>query len=147
MATERAPLTLAFGCGLWSNEASRLSTQIELTEACRELNIKILDTSNTYVRSCILLFRSHTNGILQTNGESERHLGNAGLSSEFQVITKASMGLVPGGSTKEGILKGWQESQKSLKTDKVSKFRHISCIGLVELKLETGGVLPSSRSG
>ena len=39
-------------------------------------------------------------------------VGNEGLHFEFQITTKAVMCLKPGGSSKEGILKGWEESEK-----------------------------------
>jgi len=48
----------------------------------------------------------------QGGGESEKFVGNEGLHSEFQITTKAMMCLKPGGSSKEEILKGWEESEK-----------------------------------
>jgi aflatoxin B1 aldehyde reductase len=55
----------------------------------------------------------------QSGGRSEKFIGDNGLSSEFQIITKAPMGLAHNGSTKEGILKQWEESEEALKTDRV----------------------------
>jgi hypothetical protein len=54
------------------------------------------------------------------HGQSEAFLGQEGLSSEFKIITKAPSCLSPGGSTKEGVMQQWTESQASLKTEKVA---------------------------
>jgi len=64
---------------------------------------------------------------LKNHGKSEESLGTAGLSSEFRIITKASMVLTPGGATKEGILKDWDLSAAALKIDHVRflSFREI----------------------
>lgn len=56
----------------------------------------------------------------QARGESEAFLGNEGLSSELQIMTKAPSCLVPGGSTKDGIIKHWKESEVALKTKRVA---------------------------
>jgi len=63
----------------------------------------------------------------KNHGKSEEYLGASGLSSEFEIITKASMVLTPGGATKEGILKDWGLSTAALNTDHVCllSFREI----------------------
>jgi hypothetical protein len=38
---------------------------------------------------------------------------------KFEIITKASGGIVPGGLTKDGIIKGWNESEAALKVHHV----------------------------
>ncbi|KAH7354921.1 NADP-dependent oxidoreductase domain-containing protein [Rhexocercosporidium sp. MPI-PUGE-AT-0058] len=55
-------------------------------------------------------------------GASEEFIGNEGLSSEFDIITKARMGLVPGGASKEGIFKSWRDSEDALKVKKVKYY-------------------------
>lgn len=57
--------------------------------------------------------------VLQSHGQSEAFLGDEGISSEFEIITKASGGVVPGGLSKEGVFKGWAESQAALKVERV----------------------------
>lgn len=47
------------------------------------------------------------------------YLGQALTSSDFLIETKAEMGLKPGGSTKDGIIAGWKQSQEALKMEKV----------------------------
>ena len=54
------------------------------------------------------------------HGQSEAFLGQEGLSSEFKIITKAPSCLSPGGSTKEGVVEQWTESQAALKTGHVT---------------------------
>ena len=61
----------------------------------------------------------HSLSVPQAHGESETFLGNEGVLSEFEVITKASGGVVPGGLCKEGIIKGWHENQAALKVYRV----------------------------
>ncbi|KAF8861786.1 Aldo/keto reductase [Acephala macrosclerotiorum] len=94
---------LVFGVGNWNNDPANLSKQREILAICRKHGIKTFDVARHYSR-----------------GESEKFLGNEGLSSEFEIITKTPMGLVPKGSTKEGIIEQWGESSRALKTDKVA---------------------------
>ncbi|KUJ06949.1 Aldo/keto reductase [Mollisia scopiformis] len=98
---------LIFGVGYWNNEPSSLQKQQELLSICRKYGIKAFDTARHY-----------------GHGESEKFLGNEGLASsgEFEIITKAAMGLTPEGATKEGIIKGWVESSEALKTEKVATY-------------------------
>ncbi|KAE9371325.1 Aldo/keto reductase, partial [Stipitochalara longipes BDJ] len=95
-------MPLILGLGVLSED---LHVQNDIVEAARVSNIKCLDTARHY-----------------NSGRSEKFIGDNGLSSEFQIITKAPMGLTPGGSTKEGILKQWEQSAKALKTGKVSMY-------------------------
>jgi hypothetical protein len=46
-------------------------------------------------------------------------LGNQGLAKSFQIITKASMGMV-GGANKDGVVNDGNASLEAMKTDKVS---------------------------
>jgi hypothetical protein len=62
----------------------------------------------------LLPFDPTADQYVQGGGRSEKFIGDNGLSSEFQIITKAPMGLLPGGSTKEAILQQWEESAKAL---------------------------------
>ncbi|CZR63220.1 related to aldehyde reductase (GliO) [Phialocephala subalpina] len=94
---------LVFGVGHWNNDPANLSEQQEMLAMCRKHGIDTFDVARHY-----------------SHGESEKFLGNEGLSSEFKIITKAPMGLFPNGSTKEGIIEHWEESSKALKTDKVA---------------------------
>ena len=64
-------------------------------------------------------FESNPNGSFQGGGVSEEFIGNESLASEFDIVTKARMGLIPGGASKEGILQSWKESEEALKAKKV----------------------------
>lgn len=109
---------IAFGYGApWTNDPSKLETQLEVLDVAQEYGIKVLDTARNYVRSPTFMV-SHSN-TRQGHGECEKFLGNQGLPSKFEIITKASMSLTPGGPTKDGILKDWKSSSDALKTEKV----------------------------
>ena len=112
-------MPLILGIGVLTDD---LSVQKDLVEAARQNNIKSLDTARHYVCVPYFPFDSIADSYIQDGGRSEQFIGDNRLSSEFQIITKASMGLVPGGSTKEGILQQWEESSKALKIDRV---RHL----------------------
>lgn len=116
MASEKPSMPLILGIGALSDD---LSVRKDLVEAARQNNIKSLDTARHYV--CVPYFPvdSTAHSLLQSGGKSEKFIGDNGLSSEFQIITKASMGLVPGGSTKGGIMQQCEESAKALKIDRV----------------------------
>ncbi|PVH87460.1 Aldo/keto reductase [Cadophora sp. DSE1049] len=105
MANTKSPPSLILGLGLVSKDPSNVERHRELVAAARELNIKVLDTSRVY-----------------GGGLSEEFIGNEGLSSEFDIITKARMGLIPGGASKEGVLKSWKESEEALKANKVKYY-------------------------
>jgi hypothetical protein len=47
--------------------------------------------------------------VIQGGGESEQFVGTEDLHSKLKITTRAAMCLKPGGSSKEGILKGWEE--------------------------------------
>jgi hypothetical protein len=49
MANITSHVTLAFGVGRFCNEPDKIPRQLELLEAAREGNIKMLDTSRIYV--------------------------------------------------------------------------------------------------
>ncbi|KAF4636675.1 hypothetical protein G7Y89_g1415 [Cudoniella acicularis] len=102
MSQSKKPVSLILGAGNFNNDPAKVIKQREILEVARKHNITVLDTSRHY-----------------EHGESETFLGNENLAAEFEIITKAEMGLVPGGSSKEGILKGWEESAAALKTEKV----------------------------
>jgi aflatoxin B1 aldehyde reductase len=71
-----------------------------------------------YVSPCFPLDTS-ADSYVQSGGRSEKFIGDNDLASEFRIITKAPMCLVPGGSTKEGILQQWEESAEALKIERV----------------------------
>ncbi|TVY51230.1 Oxidoreductase sirO [Lachnellula cervina] len=101
MTALRKPISLVLGAGNFSNDASRIKDQREMVEVARKNNIKTIDTARHY-----------------SHGQSEAFLGDEGISSEFEIITKASGGVVPGGLSKEGVFKGWAESQAALKVER-----------------------------
>lgn len=47
-------VALAYGAS-WSNDPSKLASQLELLRIAEEYGIKVLDTARHYVRSSILL--------------------------------------------------------------------------------------------
>lgn len=55
----------------------------------------------------------------QGHGECEKFLGSQGLSSKFEIITKATMSLTAGGASKDGILRDWKSSSEALGTERV----------------------------
>lgn len=112
-------MPLILGIGVLSDD---LSVQKDLVEAARQNNIKSLDTARHYVCVSYFPFDTTADSYVQGGGRSEQFIGDNGLSSEFQIITKAPMGLVPGGSTKEGVMQQWEESAKALKIDRVRQF-------------------------
>ncbi|TVY92166.1 Oxidoreductase [Lachnellula willkommii] len=105
MTALRKPISLVLGAGNFSTDPSRIKDQREMVDLARKNNIKTFDTSRYY-----------------SHGQSETFLGNEGISSEFEIITKASGGKVPGGLSKEGVLKGWAESQAALKVERVGTY-------------------------
>ncbi|TVY38375.1 Oxidoreductase [Lachnellula occidentalis] len=105
MTASRKPISLVLGAGNFSNDPSRIQDQREMIELARKNYIKTIDTARHY-----------------SHGQSETFLGNEGVSSEFEIITKASGGVVPGGLCKEGVMKGWAESQAALKVERVATY-------------------------
>ncbi|KAG4411064.1 hypothetical protein IFR04_015808, partial [Cadophora malorum] len=105
MTTTKSPPSLILGLGLVSKDLANVERQREIVTTGRELNIKFLDTSRVY-----------------GGGASEEFIGNEGLASEFNIVTKARMGLIPGGASKKGILQSWKESEEALKAKKVKYY-------------------------
>ncbi|KAH7410978.1 NADP-dependent oxidoreductase domain-containing protein [Cadophora sp. MPI-SDFR-AT-0126] len=105
MANTKSRPSLILGLGLVSKDPSNVERHRELVAAAKELNIKVIDTSRVY-----------------GGGSSEEFIGKEGLSSEFDIVTKARMGLIPGGASKEGILQSWKESEEALKVKKVKYY-------------------------
>ncbi|TVY33895.1 Oxidoreductase [Lachnellula subtilissima] len=101
MIASRKPISLLLGAGNFSNDPSRIEDQREMIDLARKNYIKTVDTARHY-----------------SHGQSETFLGNEGVSSEFEIITKASGGVVPGGLCKEGVIKGWAESQAALNVER-----------------------------
>ncbi|KAH8679088.1 NADP-dependent oxidoreductase domain-containing protein [Tricladium varicosporioides] len=105
MPARKTPVPLILGAGNFNREnQERIKRQREILQVARRHGINILDTSRHY-----------------EHGESESFLGDEDLASEFDIVTKASMHLGDG-SSKEGILHGWEETATALKSDKVSMY-------------------------
>ncbi|KAH6676835.1 NADP-dependent oxidoreductase domain-containing protein [Halenospora varia] len=106
MHTRKTHVPLILGAGNFnSSSEEKIVKQREIIEVARKHGIKVLDTSRHYEQ-----------------GLSEGFLGDEGLAStEFDIVTKASMQLGKG-SSKEGIISGWEESAAALKTDHVSTY-------------------------
>ncbi|TVY56825.1 Oxidoreductase sirO, partial [Lachnellula suecica] len=107
MDSSKKPLPIVFGLGNFSLDPSRAKDQLKILEVALKNNIGTLDTSRHYC-----------------HGESETFLGNEGIPFKFNIVTKAAGGIVPGGLTKEGIIKGWYESEAALKVNRVRSPPH-----------------------
>lgn len=101
MASSHAQLV--FGGGLFG-AAPEWSTAEQVEEFLQVLernNVKTIDTAQVY-------------------GTSEELLGQTNAPKRFVIDTKFGAGFIPGGSTKEQVIKAGDESLQKLRTDSVS---------------------------